>query len=230
MFLPVIHVRNDYQTLTNIDRARKATADGVFLIDHDTPTSENLLKVYRAVRRNHPDYWIGLNFLRESALEAVELVGSDVDGLWTDHAGFDESKPNPSAEAQRVWTYLCTRRDTKQVKCLYFGGFAFKGRRDVHDLVGGARQIASYVDIITTSGDATGFAPPLEKLRRIREATLATMQPIANASGTSIANVNSLMIFCDCFLVASSICRDGDGYNLDERKTLALAAFIHNRS
>ena len=67
VLLPVIHVVDEGQTLRNVQIARDAGADGVFLIDHrPTSTSENLLRCYTVAKAVHPNFWVGLNFLEQS--------------------------------------------------------------------------------------------------------------------------------------------------------------------
>jgi predicted TIM-barrel enzyme len=75
------------------------------------------------------------------------------------------------------------------------------------------------MDVITTSGMATGSAPAVEKIRSMREAI--GKHPLAIASGMTPENVSQFMPYADAFLVATGISKSS--YELDPAK---VAAFV----
>ena len=192
--LVVIHAKSVDQCVRNAFIARDNGARGAFLINHDISSSE-LLECYRAVKR--PDFWVGLNFLGLKQNEAIRRIPEDADGLWVDHAGIDDS---PRANAARE--FLIERR-ARNWSGLYFGGVAFKYQQPVDDLEGVARKAVPFVDVITTSGDATGKAPSVEKIWLMRRG--AGDHPIAIASGMTPENVEPYMRHADCFIVATGL-------------------------
>ena len=193
-FLAVIHVQNRDQMLRNVDIARKNGADGVFLINHDIDSSQ-LLYCYEEARKRHPSWWIGLNILGLSAGDAQKLLPEDASGLWTDYAGVtDEGNVQEASNFHKIDT---------QWRGLYFGGVAFKYQSPVTDFEKVARYAIEYVDVITTSGEATGSAPPLEKIITMRKG--AGVHPLAIASGMTPENVSAYLPYVDCFLVATGI-------------------------
>jgi predicted TIM-barrel enzyme len=86
---------------------------------------------------------------------------------------------------------------------LYFGGVAFKYQRTVKDVGRAARLAAEYMDVVTTSGPATGESADRVKIQTMK-AALGDV-PLAIASGTTPENVGGYLEIADCFLVATGI-------------------------
>ena len=193
-FLAVIHVVDAKQVMRNVHIARRNGADGVFLINHDVDVAY-LLDCYDQVRSRHTSYWIGLNLLGKSALDARTLIPENASGLWTDNAGIHDDHIVDDAFEMR-------KRNSRW-SGVYFGGVAFKHQQPVKNLEAIARRAAPYVDVITTSGDATGEAPMVEKIRELRHG--AGNHPIAIASGMTPDNVRDFMPYANCFIVATGI-------------------------
>lgn len=222
VLLPVIHVRSQEQTLRNVETALKAKADGVFLISHIRRIGHTqLLDLYKVVRENFPDAWIGLNFLDvHNTAEAFNLVeGRGVDGMWTDY--IEERTPEADSFRQNI-----LERRAHEHTPLHFGGFAFKYGKHVDDKdLGGAAEAAiSYTDVLTTSGTATGKAPHTEKIRTIREHI--GDHPMAIASDITINNTPIFLPFCNAYLVSTGISDEND--DLVSTKTSELAKRIHS--
>lgn len=219
-FYPVIHCVDPYKkggighALANVKIARDNGADGVFLIGHSIPHTD-LSEIYRHVRKQHSDFWIGINFLDMNPLAEVanftNRICPDLDGYWTDHNKIFGGKL------------------TQQV----FAGVAFK-YMDPHQsgqaLEESCRQVASFADVATTSGDKTGSPPAIEKLEMIKR-YLGDRVPLAVASGVDARNITAMKPFVDIFLVASSIIvRDqkrGNHEYLVPEKVRELAGMIH---
>jgi len=210
-FLPVIHVQEEYLARRSVNIARENGADGVFLINHSI-SSDKLHGIYGLVRRDHPDWWIGMNCLDMSAEVSLATAPEDLSAVWSDGI----TTPSWYRElryAQKGWTGL------------YFGGVAFKYRPSVKEqcLALVALSATECTDVITTSGEETGLPPSVKKIRIMRDAIGDF--PLAIASGISAENVGQFLPYVDTFLVASSIAESF--YVPDAKKTRELADLIH---
>lgn len=194
--IAVIHAEDQVQVLRNVDIAHDNGADGVFLINHSISVAE-LLQAYGAVREKFPSYWTGINLLGENPIDAANLIPFDTNGLWVDNAGID--KRGVSDEAKHFEAY----RRKSPWKGLYFGGVAFKYQEHVDDVALAAQRAKPFVDVITTSGEGTGQAPNIEKIKQMGNAS--GLHPLAIASGITPENVKPYLPYADCFLVATGI-------------------------
>lgn len=205
--LIVINAANNEQALSNAKIALGEGADGIFLINHEGTSARSLMAMYRHVRDHYPTEWIGLNFLGETNYNAMGYIDETVSGLWVDDAGFKETL-HPTDELR----FLAEQRKKNPLWCgLYFGGVAFKYQKTVGDVGRAAQLTAPFVDVVTTSGDATGKPPSLEKIITIRKAIGTS--PLANASGISVKNIGSFLGLINHFLVRSSV--SSSPYKLD---------------
>ena len=217
VILPVIHVIDSGQTAANIDKLITAGIKGCFLINHDFDV-ETFLPIIRSIRATYPDFWIGLNFLGVTGLDAFPVLaslsdeGCRIDAYWADDARIDE-RTDDQSEADAIADMLknCGWQG------LYFGGTAFKKQRPVNpgDYAASARIAGGYMDVVTTSGVATGNAADLGKIATFREAL--PDKPIALASGITPENAADYSNV-DCFMVATGINIDQDFYNIDPAK------------
>ena len=223
VILPVIHVLTHDQAATNIEKLLDAGVTGCFLINHDFGM-DNFLPIIRSIRSRYPDFWIGVNFLAVTGKKAFPTLatlakqGCRIDAYWADDARVDE-RTSLQTEAEAIFK-------TKQKsgwKGLYFGGTAFKKQRpvDASDFATAATIADSYMDVVTTSGIATGNAAEISKIKTFRDALPKT--PIALASGITPENVNDYKII-DCFMVATGINIANDFYNIDPAKIQLLVA------
>ena len=107
---------------------------------------------------------------------------------------------------------------------LYFGGVAFKKQRPVdpaqHRRAAGIAR--PFMDVVTTSGIATGHAAEDGKIAEFRLGLGDA--PLALASGVTPDNAARYGRDVDCFLVATGINRDRDFYNIDPARLKALLA------
>ena len=79
------------------------------------------------------------------------------------------------------------------------------------------------MDVVTTSGIATGLAADVSKIEQMREGI--GDHALAIASGITPENVFMYLPFCDCFLVATGI---SDSHTeLNAGKVRSLAEQIH---
>ena len=217
IILPVIHVISKTQAAINIDKLIDAGIKGCFLINHDFDI-ETFLPIIRSIRASYPDFWIGINFLAVNGLNAFPILasleneGCRIDSYWGDDARIDEREPH-QAEAAAI---AKTRKECGW-HGLYFGGTAFKKQRPVNpkDYAVAAMLAANYMDVVTTSGIATGNAAEISKIATFRSALPDA--PIALASGITPDNAIDYKMV-DCFMVATGINIDNDFYNIDLKK------------
>ena len=222
--MPVIHVLDIDQTIKNVEIANSGNCPGVFLINHDFGINE-FLPIITAARQSYPDYWMGINFLAVTGLEAFPVIanlekhGCQIDAYWADDARIDEVSPvGDQIEAAAI---LDIKRKLGW-SGLYFGGTAFKKQRKVAPQnYGKSASIArEFMDVVTTSGVATGRAADTDKIRVFREA--CGDKPIALASGITPENVDAYAEDVDCLMVATGINAEDDFYNIDPARLCEL--------
>jgi uncharacterized protein len=219
---PVIHVQDEIQALRNIAVATRLGAPGIFLINHDFPV-EPFLPILRAVRAQCPGTWLGVNFLAQPGSAAFPILGRlaregcVVDAYWADDACIDERQPSQTeAEAGAAI------RESSGWQGLYFGGVCFKKQRPVDPAQNehSARIARPFMDVVTTSGVATGQAADMDKIADFRRGLGSA--PLAIASGITPDNAAGYAADVDCFMVATGINRPGDFYNIDPARLSAL--------
>lgn len=221
---PVIHVLDNDQASRNIAIAKEAGCAGVFLINHDF-AYEQFLPIIRHCREQFPHDWIGVNFLAVTGRDAFPILatlqqqGTRVDGYWADDARIDESAAKEAqTEAQEILQV--------KARCgwngMYFGGTAFKKQREVApaDYARSATLATGFMDVVTTSGIATGHSADLNKIQTFRDA--CGEHPLALASGITPDNITEYLPAVDAVLVATGINHQDDFYNIDPQRLARL--------
>jgi predicted TIM-barrel enzyme len=218
--LPVIHVLDTPRTLRNIREVIAARAPGCFLINHDFEP-ERFLPIIRDARAAYPSLWMGVNFLAVTGKDAFPMLGAlaeegvTVDAYWADDARIDEHGQNDEAsEIAQIY-------EDSGWRGLYFGGTCFKKQREVapEHYADAARHACAFMDVVTTSGVATGQEADLGKIETFRAAIGDT--PLALASGITPENAASYADV-DCFMVATGINAPGNFYDIDPDRLAAL--------
>ncbi|MDU8913444.1 BtpA/SgcQ family protein [Aestuariicoccus sp. MJ-SS9] len=226
---PVIHVQDAAQALRNLDVLDGAGCPGAFLINHDFPVAE-FLPVLREIRAARPDLWLGVNFLAQPGDIAFPILGAlardgyPFQAYWADDARIDERKATQT-EAENI----ARIRAESGWSGMYLGGVAFKKQRPVAEemYAAAARTALPYMDVVCTSGVATGHEPDIAKIKTFREAIGDT--PLAIASGITPRNVHSYAPLVDMILVATGINFEGDFYNIDPARLDALLRVIESQ-
>jgi len=198
--IPVIHTINQDQVEYNVKLCRDNGIYDIFLIDHRI-TDESLLKTEKYIRWIRefiqPAINIGVNYLQLDTIAAMkEAHRLGADYIWADRS-YIEHKTLPIAE-EILFEHEYTQHNTK-----YFGCVAFKYQRPVKDLEWTCRTACDYMDVITTSGDATGKPPSIDKIKSMRG--FIGNKPMAIASGITPENKSDYENLVDYFLIASSI-------------------------
>lgn len=220
-FLAVVHVQTEEQALRNAEIAFEGGADGIFLITHGSVSVVDLLHIYYVIKKAYPGQWIGVNFLGLTPLDALLMVHlPGASGLWTDNAGIDLMSKDPAKSARLFWGLRTGPYAQRQG--LYFGGVAFKYQEPVRDVARAAKLAMLYMDVITTSGEATGSQPAVEKIRAMREAI--GVHPLAIASGITPENVGQYLDIADVFLVATGV--SSSFTELNPRRVKKLAQIV----
>ncbi|MBM3205739.1 adenine phosphoribosyltransferase [Candidatus Shapirobacteria bacterium] len=200
--LPVIHVETKKQTLHNAEIAKESNADGVFLISMKGMNHQDLLKMHAMVKKEFATWWVGVNYLDLPTICVFENLNSKVGGIWADNARIYEF-----LKEQIYAEQIAHARKESGWQGLYFGGVAFKYQENVNNVKKAAGIAKHYMDVVTTSGEATGSAPDLRKIEIMKEAVGDS--PLAIASGISPENVKNYLKCADCFLVATSLLKPG---------------------
>ncbi len=226
LITPVIHVQTVEQALRNLEIVANSGCPGAFVINHDFPM-DPFVPMLQEIRRARPDLWLGVNFLAQPGHIAFPVLGElardgcVIDAYWADDARIDERAP-----AQGEAEQMAQLRQSSGWKGSYFGGVAFKKQRPVDpDMFATSAALARpYMDVVTTSGVATGHAADTAKIATFRKALGAV--PMALASGVTPDNAGLYARLVDCILVATGINAPGDFYNIDPDRLTALQTVI----
>jgi hypothetical protein len=193
-FYPVIHVTDMAQAIENTDIAFAYHASGVWLISHTGMEPSKLNEIYHAVCRRNPNEMIGINYLnRPNPMDALDDAPQGLRGLWVDNI---ENIPIPLQGS------FNKRTKKHGIKC--FGGVAFKYQHSYGTIAEQTKRAIGRADVITTSGDATGMPPSIQKIQLMHKA-LDGAAPLAIASGITPQNVKEYLPYCQDFLVATGI-------------------------
>ena len=169
-------------------------------------------------RHAFPDCWLGVNFLAVTGkfafpiLGELQAAGVQVDGYWADDACIDETRPH---DDQPEAAEITTARNNSGWNGIYIGGTAFKKQREVDpaQYARSARIASGFMDVVVTSGVATGHAADVAKIDTFRKNCGDTA--LGLASGITPENAAQYADAVDLFMVATGINFDGDFYNID---------------
>ena len=220
--LPVIHVLDSARTANNIRKVIECGAQGCFLINHDFG-KEPLIPILREMRQIFPSLWMAVNFLAVTGKDAFPILGEltaegcTIDAYWADDARINEDDDQSEADQ------IAGVRTASGWNGLYFGGTAFKKQREVDPTrySDAARNACGFMDVITTSGVATGKEADVGKIKTFRAAI--GDRPLALASGISPENAMAYRDV-DCFMVATGINEPGNFYDIDPERLAKLTA------
>ncbi len=219
-FFPVIHTPSLASAARAAAVAADSGADGVFFINQGSMSMMDVLWLAQKTATMYPSLRVGVNLLGADRCftfcKAAELGLSMV---WSDDAGDEEV-------IRKLMVIQAENLGLGFEQLTYFGGVAFKYRPHVplDDLPSVlTEELLDAVDVVTTSGDATGSPPTVPKIQAFRKHL--GKRPLAIASGISIDNVSSFLGDAQAFLVGTSI--ESSFGVLDPGRTRALADAIH---
>lgn len=224
VLLPVIHCIDRIQARENIDLAFASGADGVFLINQGGMTAGQVLDLAAELEHTneHRPRFVGVNALGD--IRPASLINRPgCAGVWSDDCGVHGTPLDALTTLSR---FRVEREQTGWHRGLWFGGVGFKYQRPIPDESLGYMAVLAAlggVDVITTSGPATGAPPSAERIAGLREAL--GDHAIGIASGISIENVAAFLPYANAFLVATGI--ESSFGHLDAAKVRALADVIH---
>lgn len=181
--IPVIHMINDNQVLTNVATCLSCGVQKVFIINHQT-TSEELIKCAKRVKDTYPNLWVGINMLDKYVEDAI-LYEFGFDGLWCD-------------QSIKLEDYM-----HRKFKGMLFTGLAFKYQPQPKDIELACKESILTSDVSTTSGPGTGKAANINKILELRKHL--GDHPMAIASGVNTENIENYRGVVNYLLVASSI-------------------------
>lgn len=208
---PVIHLNTLEMAMDNAAIAFNAGCDGVFII-HMEGRDDLVDPVAKEIKKMWPDKKVGVNYLTMNAFDGVLRAESNLfDAFWTDASGVRSD--GIEDVAIKVQQFLSICRNIK-----FFGSVAFKYQRtDPNPAL--AAELATRLGMIpTTSGSATGKAPPVEKIKSIYE--FNQNRPLAIASGVTPENVLSLAPYVSHILVSTGISKSFFEFDADKLNAL----------
>ncbi len=226
-FLPVIHVEKLYETEENAKIAFDNGADGIFLIIYNIQTYK-LLEIYDRVRILYPDRYIGLNLLDLGAGSALRQIPRTANALWVDSPALVGSPSNwPFCKKAREFWERRQQYPDWEGEC--FVGVAFKHQPTIPmaELAAVTKASAPFMDVVVTSGKATGVPPIPRKLEIMREA-IGNEKRLAQASGITPKNVFDSLPFIDDFIANTGVSRSPT--ELEPRLVRVTGDIIHNYS
>ena len=188
--IPVIHMINENQVLTNVKTCVECGIKKVFLINH-VVTIDDLIKCANRVKKEYPTLWVGINMLGSPTETSLSQSLPGIDGLWCD----------ATITPERAKSY-------RNFKGMFFGGLAFKYQPQPSDLKSACEEAKLATDVATTSGVGTGRPADVQKIKDIRG--FLGNHPMAIASGVSAQNIDRYKGIANYLLVASSITTKGE--------------------
>lgn len=143
-------------------------------------------EVVQLVKATLPTFWVGVNLLGVNLFSVLDfLTKHRIDGLWLDKSYVTEDKE------QTVPNIIVDQLARRNWNGLYFGGVLFKYIPEKGDPVKVLRNAIPYMDVLCTTGIATGVSITREKLNMVTSVLTGDI-PIAIASGISSKSVNIL--------------------------------------
>jgi predicted TIM-barrel enzyme len=212
---PVIHFLDRETAWDQAEIIKQCGADGVFLINHLGDDTQVLDIAWELKQRYmYSDFAIGINLLNTMpAVAARFAIQNSLDMVWADDMGV--SSKGLTDEGIVV---SALAQGNPEVK--FFASVAFKYQRPDSDPTQAAINANAAGFIATTSGEATGRAPKLEKIISMSDAVDGEL---AIASGMTPENISRYAPYLKCVLVATGVSKDD--YRIDEDK---LKMFIIN--
>lgn len=179
----------------------------------------NLFSIAIGLKEKYPnDFLIGTNSLDLSTLDAMISIPSHLDMIWVDKGGIVENESSASIDPE-------VERLLSMIRPRYYGSELFKYQAKAKNPELVVKEASKHFHTLVTSGEETGLAPSVGKIREIR-GWLGNECRLAVASGVSIENAKGFLPHADTFIVATSLCEgDGKGGNFFKYDAEKISAF-----
>lgn len=216
----VIHHVDEALTLAQAKIAADAGADGLFVISH-RGDDEDVVEMACALKETENNVGqpmeIGINLLGTDPHDALLIaVARDIRMLWVDQGGITSQGAGPAALAM-----FETLKDVPEYKrTRIFTSVAFKHQAHEPNPQIAARNAKILGFVPTTSGEATGSAPEVEKIAAMAKATDGEL---AVASGMTPENVWQFAPHLSDILVATGVSRDFHHFDPDKATAFVKA-------
>lgn len=196
--VPVIHHVDEKLSMYNAEMCAKNNAYGLFVISMEGDNL-GLAALAKRIKNSFPQLKVGINLLGYTAIESIyEGLNYSLDMTWSDSPVVTGS--SISNEAKLI------QKELNATEHLFFNSVAFKYQRVEKDVAQAVLNSQSLGFIPITSGEATGKAADLSKLKTMKEALKD--YPLGIASGLTPDNVFEYIPFIEYGLVATGISKD----------------------
>jgi len=202
ILLPVLSCKDDVQFINNIEKIYPYIEDkkihGIWITSANCDISiiEKVIKWKNDLKKN---IWLGINLIGENIFKVLEFIKiNNPDGIWIDNSYFNNETNFNIPEI------ILDQFEKMNWNGLYFGGVMFKYQSIDYLKKEILNKTHEYIDVLTTSGIATGTPIDIDKLNYIYDSTNEKIH-IAIASGISSENILNIKEKCNIFLFRSSI-------------------------
>lgn len=204
--LPVIHIKDEDQAISEAELIINSGCDGFWLINHNG--NDNLtLSLASILSERYPNNIVGVNLLSQNPFSAIDsAIKFDLKYLWLDYAGVHSKDQNEILLTQQK---LAIKNHGLNI----FAGTAFKYQQKEENPVKATKIALSNNLTVTTSGSATGCEADLNKIELMSEAADGEL---ALASGLTIDNIEDYHPYVKYAMVATGISKDQ--YYIDHEK------------
>lgn len=193
--LPVIHIKTKTSALRQLELVLKAGADGAFFISH-MGEDKLVVDVADDAKRFFEDAKIGINLLSMNPVYACgESVMYGLDMVWGDDMGFDSVRNSQTSNFISRFAMEFPEKDV-------FASVAFKYRPKEQSPTAAAARALGFGFVPTTSGEATGSPPSVEKVAAMSKVVGGRL---AVASGLTPENIKAYAPYISHALVATGI-------------------------
>jgi hypothetical protein len=205
ILLPVIHIINIKQTLTNAHILHQNNVKGCWIINHSC-SDEVFADAFNQLKASYPNLWVGINYLGRDFVPIIFCSRFNIkpDGFWFDNVGVSDQDATKAHEIRALM------KQTGLSDVLVFGSICFKYQRQPKSVELTTKTALDICDVITTSGKGTGIdhdPSDINKFRTMKEICTGNSY-LAVASGISESNISDILEHVDIFMVNTSIAKD----------------------
>lgn len=218
ILLPVLACYTKNQFMDNIKNLytyfKEGKISGIFILTTNIYYSD-FISVYQEAKSKFPDFWIGVNLIGENIFKVLEFIKEyQPDGIWVDNS-YLISDTNVG-----ICELILNQIKKYNWKGLYFGGVMFKYTNSCNTFNPNILKLAhQYIDVLTTSGDATGIEIKQEKLDLISDNVKDNIC-IAVASGINPTNIKNISKKSNILIVRTSIVDSDNNIDLEKLNEL----------